>query len=197
MSYLTRTKSGVMVDQGCFTEALERIQATNIRHQGSQISLTINGQSYTFERLKNGTYSWRGEEYLVGEVNQVFRQIEQAYSQIQHERQEAERREKERIANLQKQLDELNASTSFDGVKHEEIESKKAEIEAQMATSATQLARLEQQQADFERSRQHYLSTTKEQVETSAKQHNWGLTAMSDDTQARRTHIQLRRKVSN
>ena len=197
MSYITRTSNIVMVDQTCVTEALQRIQATNIRHMSNQLMFTYQGDSLTFTRLHNGTYSWRGGGQQGARVDNAFRALEKAYRDIQNERKEAERRERERIATLQKRLVELNAKTSFGEVKHQAIEIDKSEVEQQLAASEATLAMLEKKQNEFEQSRQHYLTTTKEQVKAVGQKGNWGLTNLTEDTSGRKTHIQFRRKVSN
>ena len=197
MSYITRTSNIVMVDQGCVTEALQRIQANNIRHASDQLMFTYEGNSLVFTRLHNGSYSWRGDWQQGVGVDNAFRALEKAYQDIQNERKEAERREREHIATLQKRLIELNAKTSFDEVKHQAIEIDKSEVEQQLAVSEAALAVLEKKQNEFEQSRQHYLTTTKEQVEAVGKKGNWGLANLTEDRSGRKTHIQFRRKVSN
>ena len=197
MSYITRTSNIVMVDQTCLSEALQRLQATNVRMQNRVVNFSHEGQHFTFTRLTNGTYSWRGEQSHSGRIDQMFRSLERAYSEIQQERIEAERREKERIAMLQQRLADLDASTSFGDVKHQEAEFNKADIEKELAASKASLAVLEEKQTEFEKSRQHYLTTTKEQVEAVGKKGNWGLANLTEDRSGRKTHIQFRRKVSN
>ena len=197
MSYITRTSNIVMVDQTCLSEALQRLQATNVRMQNRVVNFSHEGQHFTFTRLTNGTYSWRGEQSHSGRIDQMFRSLERAYSEIQQERIEAERREKERIAMLQQRLADLNASTSFGDIKHQEAEFNKADIEKELAASKASLAVLEEKQTEFEKSRQHYLTATKEQVEAVGKKGNWGLADLTEDRSGRKTHIQFRRKVSN
>ena len=197
MSYITRTSNIVMVDRTCVSEALERLQATSVNLQSGNVTFTYEGQHFNFTRLANGTYSWRGEQHVSGRIDEMFRTLERAYSEIQQERIEAERREKERIAMLQKRLADLNASTSFGDVKHQETEFNKADIEKELAASQASLAVIEEKQTEFEKSRQHYLTTTKEQVEAVGKKGNWGLANLTEDRSGRKTHIQFRRKVSN
>lgn len=197
MSYITRTSSIVMVDTTCLTEALNRINASVSINNASKLSITLEGKHWQLTRLSNGTYSWRGNPAYGQQANIMFNKIGNAYQAIIKERQEAERREKERIANLESQLKKLNENVSFDGVKHKEVEFDKSKLEKELAQSQANLASIEQKTSELEKSKQHYLSVTKDQVEEKAKSGEWGLTALNDDTQKRQTRIQLRRRVKN
>lgn len=196
MSYITRTSNIVMVDQTCFSEAISKINATSTSH-GNNTTVRYNNKSFTIQRRVNGSYTCRVESYERQSVDQMFRAIERAYQDIQKERKEAEERERQRIAKLQKDLQNLTNQTSFEGIKHKQQEIDYSKIQQELEDSKQSLNQLQAKKIEFEKSRQNYISITKQQVEEKAKAGSWGLTSVQNDEGKRRTRIQLRRKVKN
>lgn len=196
MSYITRTSSTVMADQTCFNEAIARIGATATKN-GAQLNVHYNGRTWRIQRKANGAYTCQVERSQARFVNEMFRALENAYQDIQRERREAEERERKRIAKLQEDLQKLTDQASFDGIKHEELELDRSQIQKELQASEQILSELQSKSAELEKSRESYISITKQQVEEKAKEGSWGLAAMQDDPNKRRTRIQLRRKVKN
>ena len=196
MSYITRTSNIVMVDQTCLNEAIARIGATATKN-GANLNVRYNGNVWKIQRKVNGSYYCRVEQSQARYVDELFRELESAYQDIQRERREAEERERRRIAKLQQDLQRLTDQASFEGIKHEELELDRSQIQKELQASEQTLSELQSKSAELEKSRESYISITKQQVEEKAKEGSWGLAAMQDDPNKRRTRIQLRRKVKN
>jgi hypothetical protein len=197
MSYITRTSSIVMVDASCLTEALQDLGATQVAVAQNQVSFTLNGTGHRVDRLRNGALQWTSRNQSTFQsLEQTMPRVVEAYQAVQKAREEARRKEQQRLASLQARLAELG-NVSFDGVQHEELATESAAIQADIAATQQELGRLEAEAEAFEASRQHYLTTTKELVEEKAASNNWSVSAMQEDRVKRQTRIQLRRKVSN
>ena len=198
MSYITRTNSIVMVDQTCLREAVHRLGGTVSGISSKSASIRINNKNWALQRLKNGSFQFSSaNRHEVAKATEMFRELGNAYQAIIKERKEAEERERKRIAKLQEDLQRLTDQASFEGIKHEELELDRSQIQKELQASEQTLSELQLKSAELEKSRESYISITKQQVEEKAKEGSWGLAAMQDDPNKRRTRIQLRRKVKN
>jgi len=187
-----------MVDQNCLTEAVHRLGGTIAKITATSANFLMNNKVWALQRLKNGSFQFSSENRQeVAQATKMFNELGNAYQAILKERKEAEERERKRIAKLQQDLQRLTEQASFEGIKHEELELDRSQIQKELQESEQTLSELQSKSAELERSRENYISITKQQVEEKAKEGSWGLAAMQDDPNKRRTRIQLRRKVKN
>jgi hypothetical protein len=149
MSYRIKEVNALITDMQCFREALASINAT---YDANSYVLTLQNGT-TYQLIKSGQmlkYKWREPDYQSSTHDiSWWEELRLAYSAAEKEKQEALRREKERVAKKQKELAELTKRTNA-AIKNKVDSNKAAELEAERKAMEAELADAEASQSNAE-----------------------------------------------